>query len=275
MYKTEISCTKRTAVLYNHLNSHEKRTIETCNFNQHIRSRHPNRIMKMHDLVFIREGNWQIFQDSIEYTVNAGDVILLQSGHHHYGITPCEPAVKTCYIHFSSDPGDFVTEEQPEGIGFYSFPIVVHCGKDSSVERYFERVIRAFWSDEPYENAKASACLDLLLCEISSMGRKSITIADEIKSLIRQTPHRFLSNEELAGQLGCSVRTISGKFRESTGVGIHAWQMELKCRMADELIQHEPTVTLKEVAATYGFYDEYHFGKCFKKVMGRSPKKGK
>lgn len=51
--------------------------------------------------------------------------------------------------------------------------------------------------------------------------------------------------------------------------------MELKCRMADELMQHEPTLTLKEVAATYGFYDEYHFGKCFKKIMGRSPKRSK
>lgn len=262
-------------MLYNSLSRNEKRIIQTCNFNQHIGSRHPNRIMEVHDLIFIREGCWQITQDGTEYTVNTGDVLLLQGGRHHYGNIPCESVVKTCYIHFYPCSGDTVTENPQENSAYYTFPMVVHCGRDSTVEKYFERMIRAFWSDEPYERAKVPAYLDLLLCELSAAGRKKTSTADEIKSLIRRTPHRFLSNEELADTLGYSVRTITGKFRESTGVSIHTWQMELKCRMADELIQNEPTVKLKEVAATYGFYDEYHFGKCFKKVMGRSPKKGK
>lgn len=265
-------------MLINSLNSAEKRKIQTCNFNQHIRSRHPNRIMEVHDLVYIKEGTWQIFQDGEDYTVSAGDVILLQSGHHHYGRISCESVVKTSYVHFWPCSGDRVTEDGGEP-GF-SFPMVVHCGTDPTVGKYFERMIRAFWADDPYEKRKASAFLDLILCELSAVSRlnegsRNISPADEIKSLIRHNPQRFLSNQELADALGCSVRTVTGKFRESTGVTIHAWQMELKCRMADELIQHEPTVTLKEVAATYGFYDEYHFGKCFKKVMGRSPKKAK
>ena len=33
-------------------------------------------------------------------------------------------------------------------------------------------------------------------------------------------------------------------------------------------------ITLKEIAANYGFCDEYHFGKCYKKVFGHSPKRG-
>ncbi len=45
--------------------------------------------------------------------------------------------------------------------------------------------------------------------------------------------------------------------------------------MADELMQSEPTITLREIAATYGFCDEYHFGKCFKKMLGRSPKRSR
>ena len=34
----------------------------------------------------------------------------------------------------------------------------------------------------------------------------------------------------------------------------------------------DASLTLKEVAVTFGFYDEYHFGKCFKKHFGYSPK---
>ena len=40
-------------------------------------------------------------------------------------------------------------------------------------------------------------------------------------------------------------------------------------------MRREPHTTLKELAANYGFYDEYHFGKCYKKVMGHSPKRTK
>jgi len=65
------------------------------------------------------------------------------------------------------------------------------------------------------------------------------------------------------------------KFKEGTGETIHLWQMKLKCQMAQELMRNEPDVTLKEIAAIYGFYDEYHFGKCYKKTMGYSPKRGK
>ena len=79
--------------------------------------------------------------------------------------------------------------------------------------------------------------------------------------------------KEFAEKHHCSVRTISSKFKENTGYSLHLWQMQQKCRMADELMKYDSTLTLKELAATFGFYDEYHFSKSFKKIMGRSPKK--
>ena len=38
------------------------------------------------------------------------------------------------------------------------------------------------------------------------------------------------------------------------------------------VMKTDASLTLKEVAVTFGFYDEYHFGKCFKKHFGYSPK---
>jgi len=266
-------------VLFNYLNQTEKKNISSCNFNHHIRSCHPDRIMNVHDLLYIKDGRWYISQDGEGFTVNAGDVIFLHSGHHHYGFRECESVVNTCYIHFAPHADDRAEEifgdEQKKREGFYAFPTLVHCGDEPLIRKYFERVINAFWADEPYEKAKASVYLELLLCEISNIGSKKRSVADEIKDQIKKTPERFILNEEFAEKFGCSVRTISAKFKESTGSSLHAWQMEQKCRMADELLKNEPTLTLKEVAATYGFYDEYHFGKCFKKIMGHSPKRAK
>jgi AraC-like DNA-binding protein len=260
-------------MLFNYLTQDVKRTILSCNYIQHFNKYHADRILKFHDLLYVKEGEWYIAQDNIEYTIKEGDVLLLQSGHRHFGTAPCKSLVKIKYIHFSDSPCDLVEECQNKE-NFYVFPMVVHCKDNPNIEKYFDLIISSFWSDKPYEKAKASAYLDLLLCEMCSVeiDTQKHTVADEIKSKITKTPHRFVSNEEFAKEYGCSVRTITSKFRESTGKSLHAWQIEQKCRIADELIQNDPSLTLKEVAATFGFYDEYHFSKCFKKIMGRSPK---
>ena len=49
---------------------------------------------------------------------------------------------------------------------------------------------------------------------------------------------------------------------EHTGQSLHPWQPKAKCPMAHELMVYDPSLTLKEVAAAYGFYDENHFSKC-------------
>ena len=201
-------------MLYNKLNQSGKRIITTCNYNQHINSRHPDRILQEHDMIYIHEGSWNVVQDDIEYTLNPGDVILLQGGHHHFGSRPCTSVVKTKFIHFSFHPDDSI-EKCKDGQDFYYFPVVVHCGEDPSIEKHFNRIISYFWSDHPYSSAKASAYLDLLLCELSCIGTSKYSFADDIKKLINKTPHRFISNEEFAEKLGCSVRTVTSKFKKS------------------------------------------------------------
>lgn len=48
--------------------------------------------------------------------------------------------------------------------------------------------------------------------------------------------------------------------------------MNLKLEMAAAEIKNYPDVTFKEIAATYGFYDEFHFSRCFKRKYGFPPK---
>lgn len=259
----------------NYLDHSARRVINSCNFNQHIRSAHPDRVMDEHDLIYIKEGTWNLGQDGHEYEVRAGDVILLQSGHHHYGTKPCDGVVKTCFVHFSGSEKDFVGAPGSRTENAWVFPAVTHCQNDPMVEHYFNRIIYTYWSESDYAAVKASAYLDLLLWELSSVkegGEKAASIVEDMKLQMKKNPGRFISNAEFAGMYCCSVRTIASKFKESTGTSVHAWQMRLKCRMADELLQHDPSITLKEIAANYGFYDEYHFSKCFKKLMGHSPK---
>ena len=56
-------------MLYNILDHTITRNISFCNFNQHINFIHPDRIMDEHDLIYIKEGNWNLCQDDIYYEV--------------------------------------------------------------------------------------------------------------------------------------------------------------------------------------------------------------
>lgn len=279
MYKTETDGYKMEDMQFNLLCSKVKRTIETCNYNRHISDTHPDRVMNHHDLIYIRSGSWSISQDGHDYEVTAGDIILLQRGHHHYGLAPSPGTVETCFVHFSGTPDDLLTDGEPsETPDHYCFPMIVHCADAPKVEQYFRSLIQAYWAEEPYLRCKAPAYLDLCLCEISNRwqrGAESSPLVEAIQAEIRKTPGRFITNRELAEKYRYSERTLSAQFRRSTGCSLHAWQLRLKCQMADELLRSDPTLTLKEVAAVYGFYDEYHFGKCYKKQFGRSPKRGK
>lgn len=260
-------------MLYNHLSTEKNFYIRSSNFNQHVNCKHSDRILDMHDLIFIREGEWCIAQDDIPYTIAAGDVIFLQKGHHHYGVTPCKSMVKTIYVEFDGCDGNVLSNKEHTPSSSYLFPVVTHCQNNPLVRKYFEQVVSHFWSDSWYEKAKASAYLDLLLCELSSIWCKENPLVDNIKKIITKTPNRFISNEEFAELYHCSVRTISSKFKESTGETLHAWQLKTKCQMARDLMSQDPTITLRELAAIYGFCDEYHFSKCYKKVFGYSPKR--
>lgn len=255
-----------------------KRRVTACNFNLHNHSAHPDRILKEHDLIYIREGSWSIYQDGIRYDLAPHDVILLHGCHHHYGVEPCTGIVKTLFIHFDCLDSDVLTDIPRKDSRQYCFPTVVHCRDNPMVENHFRQVIYSYWSEDLFSQSKASAYLDLLLCEIAreeTAGNKKSSLVDEILVLMKSTPNHFFSVQELSEKFGFSSKTISSKFKKVTGDTVHSYQMKLKCRMANELMAYHPTLTLKELAQSFGFYDEYHFSKCYKNQYGHSPKSHK
>lgn len=259
----------------NQINSLLKRELVTCNTNVHVNSAHIDRIKQEHDLVYIREGQWNICQDGIRYDLNAGDVIFLQAGHHHYGAEPCVGTVKTLFLHFSCSGDDHLSEKISADETYYDFPVVIHCQNYPMIESYFQKIIYSYWSGEKYAKIRCSAYLELLLSELCKAGevkRCRGGLAEDILVLINNNPGRFFSVEELAKQFGFSTKTVSEKFKAATGLGVHAYQRKIKCQMAEELMTYNQNLTLREVAESFGFYDEYHFSKCYKSIYGYAPK---
>ena len=256
-----------------YLDMENRRNVTLCNHNF---SRegilHPDRVMDEYDLLFMQNGEWEIIEDEECYLLKPGSVLLLEPGKHHYSVKKCSPMMRNVYIHFTAEPKDGAPSARS-----LALPKLVHTAGHKEIHHAFEKVIDAYWSADAESGAlRCSLYLENLLLQLSDLdnrashGKTEILIS-EIIHRFHCEPETFLSPEELAESYGVSVRTISGRFKERTGLSVHQYQLQLKLDMAYDLLPISPGRSLHDIALSFGFYDEFQFSKLFKRKFGISP----
>ncbi|MBY3621528.1 helix-turn-helix domain-containing protein [Acinetobacter sp. CUI P1] len=76
--------------------------------------------------------------------------------------------------------------------------------------------------------------------------------------------------DELVKQSGLSRTSFFTRFRSITGLSPSHYMLRLKLESAKASLD-TTTLSVKEIASTLHFYDEFHFSKWFKKSYGLSP----
>lgn len=254
------------------------RSVYWANFNYYrVPEQHPDRVMTQHDLVYMLEGNWRIGQEDEAFFVNAGDVIALQAGHHHYGVAPCASGSRTMFIHFSTAPQDRVLQNgETVNSGLFVSDVVVRCEGTPAVKHLFEEVISAFWSDIGSKAFCLSVLMSHLLMELSGQPAPKDNTGDpmiaEVLKRFTHSPEHFFTIEELSKGFYVSPKTMTSRFRAATGWSIHQYQLDLKLKMIAMQLKTEPEKRLGELAARFGFYDEFHLSRLFYRKYGVSPR---
>jgi len=89
------------------------------------------------------------------------------------------------------------------------------------------------------------------------------------RDLLEANPESELKLEELS-QISCTSKYhFIREFKKDIGLTPHQFQIQNRIRKAQHLILQKHTIT--EVALITGFYDQSHFNKCFKKIVGLTP----
>lgn len=223
---------------------------------------HPERVMNEHDFIYVLEGEWKIGQNSETFELKKDSLLILSARERHYGISPCRKDTRTMYFHLSFEKGD--------GADDGGIDCLIDGAANSNIKKLFREIVEAKLSGN---ERRASVIFDLLMCELAELGTEAhnTRVGDRIKNIIHQNPEKFLSNEELAGRLGVSVKTAETKFKALFGITIHQYILKFKTEQAIALFRNFPDMQIKEIAYNLGFYDEYHFSKQFKRVTGYSP----
>ena len=287
-----------------HFSTNQKRTVSLCNIN---RSRegfcHPDRVMEEYDLLYLKKGTWEIWEENTCYSLREGSLLILEPGLHHYGLEKCTTPMHNLFIHCSSLPGDYSARrprasscvanaggtskqtpayehapayEPPEasGHGYITVPKLTDCSGNPQIEQFFLKIMEAHLNKDSFSELRINALLELLFIELSTTSNEQYptdSLVQEIIHSFYQHSDRFLSPQELAEAHHISIRSLSSRFKAATGTSIHRYQMDLKLNLAKEQLPLYPKRRLADVALSLGFYDEFHFSKLFKRKFGYSP----
>ncbi len=235
---------------------------------------HSDRVMSEHDLLYVLEGSWEIWQDGIPYTIGKNDILFLHANHRHYGIKPCAQATKLLYIHFSYANGDEITDRpKPEN---FNFPVSLNCADIPDIKKYFLRLLDAYWSKTPHSSDKATFFLDLMLCALSESyiaNKNAPPYINAIISEINAHPEQFFSVVETSGKYAVSPKKLSYDFKNATGESFHRFQLNKKLDTIRNMLLDGCDIPLAVLANDFGFFDEYHLSKSYKARFGTAPRK--
>ncbi|MCR5715499.1 MAG: AraC family transcriptional regulator [Lachnospiraceae bacterium] len=235
---------------------------------------HPDRVMEVHDFLYILDGTWEIYEDGIPYELGKDDLLLLSAGKHHYGLRPCSAGNRHMYLHL-------YPEEAGEGL-LVTEPLF-HCASNPKIRQYVQELIAAYWSDHALKEEKISLLFGLFLCELSALGagdgyrQKHARLIMQVLDLMQTNPQKTYTCQEMADAFYVCPKTLSNMFKSTYGQTFYSYQMNRKLEMVRQYLADHPEELLSNVARNFGFYDEFHLGKAFKKKYGSSPKhqKGK
>lgn len=234
---------------------------------------HPNRVMAEHDIIYMLEGEWNIWEDDCLYRMIPGDALILCAGHHHFGKVDCAAGTRTLFTHIAALDGDSFRDDTAFQ-GMY-LPTHIHCQSMPSVFQCFMQLVDAFWSQSANRPYRLPALLQLLLCELLTAAdteeNQLYSLAIQAQSAFHMDPQGKMSTEQLAHRLGVTPRRLRYAFEQEMGLPPYRYHLNVRLDMAMKILQNEPERTLRDLAEAYGFYDEYHFSRTFKRRFGISP----
>ncbi|SEN82010.1 AraC family transcriptional regulator [Paenibacillus sp. OV219] len=212
------------------------------------------------------EGKGKFVQEDTTIELTPGTILFVKAS------TPCsyecaEDDWKFYFLHF----------DQLDMIHHLGLPIgqQIATSKIHEAIRLCERLIDTLIIQSIGYDYAANLTLQELLLIFAGEQTTRMTSNSDMERILFQM-HRniggqFRSEDFITSNSGLSRTAFFSQFREMTGKSPTQYMLELKLASAKASLE-STNLSVKEIAATLHFYDEFHFSKTFKKHYGISPR---
>ena len=115
-------------------------------------------------------------------------------------------------------------------------------------------------------------CIQVDESECTDDYEDAVARLNELRKSILENPENIYLIEQMAHDACISPFHMIREFKKAFGLTPHQFQMQCKVRKAQKLLAEK---SASEVTYDAGFYDQSHMDRCFKKLVGLSPKEYK
>lgn len=236
---------------------------------------HPTRVIDSHELILVKDGCLDMWENEQEFHVEAGQSLHLWPGRQHGSTKPMPPDLRFYWIHFVLDDVE-TTETNSTYIPFMRMP----QHKTISEPERIERLFRIFLEDQetgalhPYA---ANLLTTLMLVEVArskdvpAVNESDLkTIAMWANTYIRLNYDRTITAGKIAFELGYNADYLGRIYRQvyhcTLTEAIQKRRVHVACHY---LLDSEMTV--EQIAEKCGFSEPDYFRRIFRRHMQTSP----
>ncbi|MFW5693912.1 MAG: helix-turn-helix domain-containing protein [Alkalispirochaeta sp.] len=227
-----------------------------------------------YQVVYISRGaGW--FENARHGTVPvaAGTVFLLRPGDWHRYAPDGETGWQEYWIGFSGAHVDRVWRML--GLG-ETRAVMVGPGAQEDLNHLFGRGLRLSVQPQIAEQVELAGILQELLgriaraLQVAETDGQSDHRFERARELMLERLHGHIETTHLEQRVGCSRSTLHRLFMQRTGTSPYRYYLGLKVNAAKWELAHTGR-SIKEIARTYGFSDQYHFSRVFYEIAAVRP----
>lgn len=243
---------------------------------------HTDRVPDFCVLIYVIDGCIYVTEGDTDYEVNAGELLILKNGVHHFGKKKIQKGTKWIFLHFriSADcnASPFYPDASPLGAYDATAESILTLPKFlDSVSARFEKELKTFieyaQSDDAYKKWFINQRLFLLLSSlaVSAQGfSNNLTLSDRICRCLSDNIGVPFSSENIEKQFYLSYKYMAHLFKKEKGVTMQQYhnsvRMDEACRLLCSTL-----MSIGEIADKLGFLDVLYFSRCFRNYTGKSP----
>lgn len=228
---------------------------------------HPTRAIASYELIYIRHGVLELFEEDRKFRISGGEYLLLWPGRRHGSLANYDANLSFYWVHFTFDDSNPDAELDLQQHG--------HLREPERLEVLFRRFLDDQESGRLLRR-EANLLVALMLCEAAHIGERPDqssggVLATKAMELIATNFSKDISTSQIAETIGCNADYLGRVFRAAYGCSITTSIHRARIKEARRLLL-DSSMNIDETAARCGFSDASHFRRVFKRMTAASPR---